>query len=134
MLVTDVGELVLVVTVAVRHGLETQRRYEPAGQTLNIRQSSSHSPVVLLALDRPLHDQEPGQKVDEDSPHPGRHQVGLRGPEVDVEHHHRHTDAEGVEDHGEEDELAQEGDHQGGGGDDLGQQEEEHSEGEEDAD
>ena len=39
----------------------------------------------------------------------------------------------GVEDHGEEDELAQERNHQGGGGDDLGQQEEEHGEGEEDA-
>ena len=35
---------------------------------------------------------------------------------------------EGVEDHGEEDELAKEGDDEGGGGDDLGQEEEEHSE------
>ena len=41
---------------------------------------------------------------------------------------------EGVEDHGEEDELAEEGHHQGGGRDDLGQQEEEHGEGEEDVD
>ena len=33
-----------------------------------------------------------------------------------------------IEDHGEENELAQEWDHQGGGRDDLRQQEEEHSE------
>ena len=38
-----------------------------------------------------------------------------------------------VEDHGEEDKLAKEGDDQGGGGDDLGQEEEEHSEGQQDA-
>ena len=62
----------------------------------------------------------------EDPPDPRRHCVGLGGPEVDVEHHHRDADAEGVEDHGEEHELAEERDNEGGGGDDLGQQEEEH--------
>ena len=72
--------------------------------------------------------------MDEDSSDPGRHGVGLRGPEVDVENHHGDADTEGVEDHGEEDELAEEGHHQGGGRDDLGQQEEEHGEGEEDTD
>ena len=41
---------------------------------------------------------------------------------------------EGIEDHGEEDNLAEEGDDQGGGGDDLGEEEEEHSEGEQDRD
>ena len=41
---------------------------------------------------------------------------------------------EGIEDHGEEDKLAEEGDDQGGGGDDLGQEEEEHGEGEQDRD
>ena len=41
---------------------------------------------------------------------------------------------EGIEDHGEEDKLAKEGDDQGGGGDDLGQEEEEHGEGEQDRD
>ena len=41
---------------------------------------------------------------------------------------------EGIEDHGEEDKLAKEGDDQGGGGDDLGQEEEEHGEGEQDGD
>ena len=39
-----------------------------------------------------------------------------------------------VEDHGEEDKLAKEGDDQGGGRDDLGQEEEEHGEGEQDRD
>ena len=39
-----------------------------------------------------------------------------------------------VEDHGEEDELAKEGDDEGGGGDDLGKQEEEHCQGEQDRD
>ena len=41
---------------------------------------------------------------------------------------------EGIEDHGEEDKLAEEGDDQGGGGDDLGEEEEEHGEGEQDGD
>ena len=41
---------------------------------------------------------------------------------------------EGIEDHGEEDKLAEEGDDQGGGGDDLGEEEEEHGEGEQDRD
>ena len=41
---------------------------------------------------------------------------------------------EGVQDHGEEDKLAEEGDHEGGRGDDLRQQEEEHGEGEKDGD
>ena len=39
-----------------------------------------------------------------------------------------------IEDHGEEDELAKEGDNKGGGGDDLGEEEEEHGEGEQDRD
>ena len=39
---------------------------------------------------------------------------------------------EGIEDHGEEDELAKEGDNKGGGGDDLGEEEEEHGQGEQD--
>ena len=72
--------------------------------------------------------------MDEDSPDPGRHGVGLRGSEVDVENNHGDADTEGVEDHGEQDKLAEEGHHQGGGRDDLGQQEEEHREREEDWD
>ena len=39
-----------------------------------------------------------------------------------------------VEDHGEEDKLAKEGDDEGGGWDDLGKQEEEHCQGEQDGD
>ena len=41
---------------------------------------------------------------------------------------------ERVQDHGEEDKLAEEGDHEGGGGDDLSQEEEEHGEREQDRD
>mgnify|MGYP001424408153 FL=1 len=41
---------------------------------------------------------------------------------------------EGVQDHGEEDKLAEEGDHEGGWGDDLSQEEEEHGEREQDGD
>ena len=39
-----------------------------------------------------------------------------------------------VEDHGEENKLPKEGDAEGGGGDDLGQEEEEHRQGEQDRD
>ena len=41
---------------------------------------------------------------------------------------------EGVQDHGEENKLAEEGDHEGGRGNDLSQEEEEHGEREEDGD
>ena len=41
---------------------------------------------------------------------------------------------EGVQDHSEEDKLAEEGDHEGGRGDDLSQEEEEHGEWEQDVD
>ena len=88
--------------------------------------------MTLVFQWRSPHYQQAGQDVDEDSPHPGRHGVGLRGPEVDVEDHHGDADAEGVEDHGEEDELAEERNHQGGGRDDLREEQEEHGEGEED--
>ena len=54
---------------------------------------SVFSPSVV-SLDGSLHDQESRKKVDEDSPDPGRHQVSLRRPEVNVEHHDRHADAE----------------------------------------
>ena len=47
-----------------------------------------------MSLDWSLHDQESRQKVDEDPPHPGGHQVGLGRPEVDVEHNNGHTNAE----------------------------------------
>ena len=72
--------------------------------------------------------------MDEDTADPGRHGVGLWGAEVDIEYHNCDADAERVEDHGEEDKLAEERHNQRGGGDDLGQQQEEHSEGEQDGD
>ena len=53
---------------------------------------------------------------------------------MNIEDDHGDADAEGVEDHGEEDKLAEERHNQRGGGDDLGQQQEEHSEGEQDGD
>ena len=86
----------------------------------------------MVLVWRPPHDQEPGQDVNEDSPDPGRHGVGLRRPEVDVENHHGDADTEGVEDHREEDKLAEERHHQGRGRDDLGEEQEEDSEGEKD--
>ena len=88
----------------------------------------------MLSLHGSLHDKQPWQEVDENSPDPGRHQVSLGRPEVDVENHHGDADTEGVEDHGEEDKLAEERHHQRGGGDDLGQQQEEHGEREENGD
>ena len=88
--------------------------------------------MAILVIDRPLHAEQPGQDVDEDSSDPGRHGVGLWGPEVDVENHHGDADTEGVEDHGEEDKLPEQGHHQGGGRDDLREEQEEHGEGEED--
>ena len=60
--------------------------------------------------------------------------MSLWRSEVDVENNHGDADTKGVEDHGEQDKLAEEGHHQGGGRDDLCQQEEEHGEGEEDVD
>ena len=52
--------------------------------------------LPLLSLDGSLHDQQPWQEVNENSPDPGRHQVGLWGSEVDVENHHGDADTEGV--------------------------------------
>ena len=56
------------------------------------------------------------------------------GAVVHVEDEDGDDDAEGDEDHGEEEVLPDEGDDQRGGGDDLGDEEEEHGEGEEDGD
>ena len=75
----------------------------------------------------------------------------LWGPEMNIQDNDCHADAgdyddnwdhivivifkpEGIEDHGEEDELAKEGDDEGGGWDDLGQEEEEHCQREQDRD
>ena len=56
-----------------------------------------------VAVDvRPSHYEQPGQDVEEDLTHPGRH--GVRGgrPEVDVEHDDGDDNGEGDEYHGEE--------------------------------
>ena len=75
-------------------GVQLQRGEEPAQSS---RHSHTRHPAtrlpVAVGLHGPLHDEEPGQQVDEDPPHPGRHQVGLGRAEVDVEHHDRHADA-----------------------------------------
>ena len=74
-------------------GVQLQRGEEPAQSS---RHSHTHTHTrlpVAVGLHGPLHDEEPGQQVDEDPPHPGRHQVGLGRAEVDVEHHDRHADA-----------------------------------------
>ena len=92
------------------------------------------SPVFVLVKVRSLDVEKAGKDVDEDLADPGCHLVGLWTPEMNVQHKNCHTDAEGVEDHGEEDKLAKEWDNQGGGWDDLGQEEEEHGEGEQDRD
>ena len=47
-----------------------------------------------MSFDWSLHDQESRKKVNEDSSDPGGHQVGLGRPEVDVENHNSHTNAE----------------------------------------
>ena len=90
--------------------------------------------MFVLVKVRSLNVEKTGENVDEDLTDPGSHLVGLRTSEMNVEHKNCYADAEGVEDHGEEDKLAEEGHHQGGGRDDLCQQEEEHGEGEEDGD
>ena len=90
--------------------------------------------MFVLVKVRSLDVEKTGENVDEDLTDPGSHLVGLRTSEMNVEHKNCYADAEGVEDHGEEDKLAEEGHHQGGGRDDLCQQEEEHGEGEEDVD
>ena len=90
--------------------------------------------MFVLVKVRSLNVEKTGENVDEDLTDPGSHLVGLRTSEMNVEHKNCYADAEGVEDHGEEDKLSEEGHHQGGGRDDLCQQEEEHGEGEEDVD
>ena len=48
--------------------------------------------LVWLEL-RPLHDEQPGQDVNEDPFDPWRHLVSLRRTKVDVQHDDRHTNA-----------------------------------------
>ena len=60
--------------------------------------------------------------------------IPLRIPEVNVKNPYSDEDRKCDEQHREEEILPEQGDGQGGRGDDLGQQEEEHSEGEQDGD
>ena len=80
------------VAVVVSGRVKLQRGDEPAQSSRHTRTPPPRLPVAV-GLHGPLHDEEPGQQVDEDPPDPGRHQVGLGRPEVDVEHHDRHADA-----------------------------------------
>ena len=50
--------------------------------------------MFVEVVERPSHDEQPWQDVDEDSPDPGGHRVSLRGAEMNVENHHGHADAE----------------------------------------
>ena len=82
------------VAVVVSGRVELQRGDEPAQSSRHTRTRHPATRLpVAVGLHGPLHDEEPGQQVDEDPPDPGRHQVGLGRPEVDVEHHDRHADA-----------------------------------------
>ena len=51
--------------------------------------------MSVFLIDGPSHAEQPGQDVYEDSSHPGCHGVSLRAPEMNIENHHRHTDAGG---------------------------------------
>ena len=50
-------------------------------------------PVSVFLIDRPSHAEQPGQDVNEDSPHPRCHGVSLRAPKMNIENHNRHTNA-----------------------------------------
>ena len=53
-------------------------------------------PVSVFLVDWPGHTQQPRQDVYEDSPHPRSHDVSLWTPKVNIENHHRYTDAGNV--------------------------------------
>ena len=50
--------------------------------------------MFVEVVERPSHDEQPWQDVDEDSPDPGGHRVSLRSPEMNVENHNGDADAE----------------------------------------
>ena len=52
--------------------------------------------MLVEIVERPPHDEQPRQNVDEDPPDPGCHGVRLRCPEVYVEHDDRHAYTEKV--------------------------------------
>ena len=50
--------------------------------------------MLVEVIEGPPHDEQPWQDVDEDSPDPWRHRVGLRGPEMNVEYDDGHANTE----------------------------------------
>ena len=72
--------------------------------------------------------------VEDDYSYTNAEKVNMLRKDQTVKSDKNGVSPEGIEDHGEEDKLAEKGDDQGGGGDDLGEKEEEHSEGEQDRD
>ena len=72
--------------------------------------------------------------VEDDYSYTNAEKVNMLRKDQTVKSDKNGVSPEGIEDHGEEDKLAEKGDDQGGGGDDLGEEEEEHSEGEQDRD
>lgn len=95
----------------------------------NVRQLS-----VPILRRGPLHEQQARQYVDEDPAHPRRHDMRGGRAEVNIEHHHGDADRQCHQDHGEEQILAEQRNHQTGGRNDLGQQQEEHGERDHDRD
>ena len=50
-----------------------------------------YPPVSVFIVDWPLHAEQSGQDVDEDSPDPRSHGVGLRGAEMNIQNNNRYT-------------------------------------------
>ena len=82
----------------------------------------------------PGHEHHLGQEAQEDAAHPVGHGVRLGRTVVHVEHEDGDDDGERDEDHGEEQVLANERDHQRGGWDSLGDDQQEHGQREKDRD
>ena len=66
--------------------------------------------------------------VEDDYSYTNAEKVNMLRKDQTVKSDKNGVSPEGIEDHGEEDKLAEKGDDQGGGGDDLGEKEEEDSE------
>lgn len=50
------------------------------------------SELCLHIVLGPFHEEQLWQDLDENAVHPGRHSVGLRWPEMNIQHHDRHAD------------------------------------------
>ena len=49
---------------------------------------------MAVGLDGPLHHQQSGKEMNEDSSHPRRHEMGLRRSKVNIQNHNSDTYAE----------------------------------------